>query len=146
MARTETQAQYTLGTGILTWDAHERRTDRYGSVWLYPESELNDDPMQEAPAPLALCIPDALPGQVGQLVAHIQQARKSPHIGDLFRRIFPATPSIGERFVLGTGTLFTTHDERVGVQPDDGREDDWLDPRLLYRCHHQTVTLVFLQA
>ncbi|UGT61815.1 hypothetical protein [Nocardia asteroides] len=29
----------------------------------------------------------------------------------------------------------------VRLEPEDGREHDWMDPVALYRCHHQTVRL-----
>jgi hypothetical protein len=31
----------------------------------------------------------------------------------------------------------------IGVQPQDGREMDWMDPHALYRAHDQTVELSF---
>jgi hypothetical protein len=29
------------------------------------------------------------------------------------------------------------------LEPDDGRRADWLNPKALYRCHEQTVRLLF---
>jgi hypothetical protein len=54
---------------------------------------------------------------------------------------------VGEEITLGSGTLFTETDPdtglptAVGLAPDDGRDEDWFDPRALYRCHDQTVRL-----
>ena len=53
--------------------------------------------------------------------------------------------------MLGTGTLFlntvseggTTY-HNIGLSPDDGRTKDWMNPRSLYRCHEQTVRLIFV--
>ena len=126
----------TLGEGVLNWSRYERIGDRYGAIHLSttPDSEDYAD-WSDAPA-----------GTVGTIVAHIIQTRESQHIGDMFRGIGPSTPEVGEEIVLGTGTLFTQLDSGVpviGVEPSDGRENDWMDPRALYRCHSQTVRLEF---
>ncbi len=74
------------------------------------------------------------------------EARKSEHIGDLFRGFFPETPEVGEEIILGEGSVFyMQEDDRIyiGLKPNDGREKDWLDPKKLYRAHAQYVELYF---
>lgn len=135
--------QIVLGEGLLSWSRYERVGDRYGSVKLYAEGTDQHKPW---PARMPL-------GTYGSLKALILQTRQSPHIGDLFRGLFPETPEAGEEIVLGEGRLFiegtggpkdrTTAQGGLGVAPLDGRDTDWLDPQSMYRCHHQTVKLVF---
>jgi hypothetical protein len=137
-----------LGTGRLTWDGAERRSDRYGTVWLMPEADTSTS---ETGKPLpsvidAHAIRDVI-GERGRLVATVTATRKSTHIGDLFRGLRPRTPEVGDVIVLGTGTLFTEaayhQGITVGLDPNDGRTDNWLDPRSLYDAHEQTVDLHF---
>lgn len=126
-----------LGTGILIWPTRERRTDRYGIVRL--ETRLAES-LYDSSESIVLSKKRA--GRSGKLVAIVRETRPSRHIGDLFRNIFPETPQVGERIVLGEGRLFF-EDECVGLKPTDGRPTDWLDPHALYRAHFQTVTLFF---
>lgn len=130
-----------LGTGRLSWSRYERIGDRYGSVKLFA-------------AEVALPWPKYIPhGQLGRLSARVIETRESPHIGDLFRGLFPSTPDPGEEIVLGEGHLFvegtgapgdgSTAQGGLGCQPDDGRETDWLSPEALYRAHNQTVRLTW---
>ena len=74
------------------------------------------------------------------------EARKSEHVGDLFRGFFPETPEVGEEIILGEGSVFyMQEDDRIyiGLKPNDGRKKDWLDPKKLYRAHAQYVELYF---
>ena len=121
-----------LGTGVLDWEREERISDRYGVIKLF-------DQPGEGKRPIRL---RHLTEAHGRLVAVVREARDSPHIGDLFHRIFPSKPEVGEQITLGEGTLFFDADG-VGLMPDDGRETLWLDIRSLYRVHNQTVTLFF---
>jgi hypothetical protein len=124
---TNEHAAIKLGEGVLNWYRFERQTDRYGSVHLQAHG---GGFVSLAAAPVRTR---------GDLVATILETRHSLHIGDLFRGIGPNTPTIGEKITLGTGTLFVdTYDsvDSIGVEPDDGREYDWLDPEALYRCHN----------
>jgi len=129
----------TLGEGVLNWSRYERMGHRYGAIHL--ETEPNSEQYatwQDAPT-----------GTKGTLVAYVLATRQSGHIGDLFRGIGPSTPKVGEEITLGTGTLFAEYDDgvpRIGVEPEDGRETDWMDPGALYRCHNQTVRLAFRAA
>jgi hypothetical protein len=145
-----------IGEGGLNWPASERRSDRYGRVGLQRVG-----PMPATTEALAAGIE---PGTLyptgdwillsgmeaalapGRLVAEVVETRQSGHIGDLFRGIGPSTPAVGERVVLGEGRLFFEEEDEgwlVGLLPADGRADDWLDPRALYRVHAQTVRLYF---
>lgn len=136
-----------VGEGILTWDGAERRSDRYGTVQLIvpgadPAATAAGLANDFAWAPLVAFGA----GQHGALTADVLDTRTSAHIGDLFRRIFPSTPEVGEVLLLGRGRLFTEeHDggTRVGLRPDPMRKADWLDPHVLYRLHSQTVRLTF---
>ena len=136
-----------LGIGTLTWNVNERRSDRYGTVYLI---EDGIDSMSDVKAKsLIRRTPqtDAIQGAAGRLIAVVQTARKSTHIGDLFRGVFPRIPRIGQTIVLGTGKLFFAAapegGSQVGLLPEDGRDSDWLDIRALYDCHEQTVELFF---
>lgn len=136
-----------LGRGVLNWNRYERIGDRYGAIWLYRE------PMTEAFNPNANTERHpwpALPAGRGRLVAEVLEARESPHIGDIARGLFPHTPKVGERILLGEGTLFLEdYDGKeggcpaLGLRPDEDRDYDWMDSKALYRCHNQTVALTF---
>lgn len=127
-----------IGMGALSWNANERRSDRYGSVSLF-----------DVPGPDGRVLPLAkdVAGK-GILFAHVTATCKSWHIGDLFRGIFPSQPDVGDLIVLGDpGDLFfeMRNDIRsVGIRPIVDRDSDWLNPHALYRLHDQTVELYFL--
>jgi hypothetical protein len=141
--------RFVIGEGVLTWDASERISDRYGAVFL-----MNDGDSMHEPSGYVL-IPDDVPvGMPGWLVAEVVATRQSTHVGDVFRGLRPQTPEVGERIVLGRGRLFRQTVDRdsphpvieaVGLAPEDvdDRDTDWLDPRALYRAHEQTVRLTF---
>lgn len=122
-----------LGTGVLMWDAEERRSDRYGSVVLYSSPDCDE----------RIKLVQIKEGVRGRLIAIVKETRKSHHIGDLFHGVFPKIPKTGQEITLGEGTLFFGNDDTVGLQPDDGRDTLWLDIRALYEAHAQTVTLCF---
>ena len=121
-----------LGTGVLTWSPGERISDRYGTVYLLSDLESNE----------VVGLTDTTEGKRGRLIAVVREIRISRHIGDLFHGVFPEIPEVGQKIVLGEGTLFF-QDELVGVRPEDGRQAHWLDIRALYRVHEQTVKLLF---
>lgn len=89
-----------LGTGNFTWDAVERRSDRYGSVRLCDD---NDNPVLLDEAL------NALEGKYGRLFATVLNPVKSQHMGDLQRGLKPSTPEKGEIVILGEGSLFIEH-------------------------------------
>ncbi len=132
-----------LGEGVLTWPRYERVGDRYGVVNLMtaPVENLNDFSFTPDYVTLG---GDPFAGSDGKLVATVLETRQSGHIGDIFRGFYPETPEVGEVIELGEGKLFFDDDETVGLEPNDGREADWLDPLALYRCHEQTVRLEFV--
>jgi hypothetical protein len=130
-----------LGTGVLTWEPVERQSDRYGSVWLADKASGDDA--------TSVISTDAqqFADVEGKLRAIVKETRISQHIGDLFRGIFPRTPKVGDIIILGSGVFFWENTIgrgiAVGLRPHDGRSSDWLSPRSLYDCHHQTVALFF---
>lgn len=137
---------HVIGSGVLTWAKDERVSDRYGTVWLMPEgcSSATADP-DGSTVEQIVC---ELSGVFGQLVAVVTATRKSTHIGDLFRGIFPRTPKVGDEITLGKGTLFTEpcpgrSGLMVGLKPRSSRRHDWLAPRALYDAHEQSVRLEF---
>lgn len=137
-----------LGTGVLTWTPNERRSDRYGAVYLVKEggnSLSTDGPWPSLVDEATAC---AFEGFAGELIAVVKIARDSTHIGDFFRDVYPRKPEVGQIIVLGKGRLFRTSAPDggigVGLRPDDGRETDWLDIRALYDAHEQTVELSFV--
>lgn len=126
-----------IGTGVLTWPRSERVSDRYGCVALLSHPDCTD---------FDVPLTGEHGGIYGRLVAHIEKARESRHIGDIFRGVFPSTPDVGEWIVLGEGTYYQERKPEgpvVGLRPSDSREADWLDINALYRCHEQTVSLYF---
>lgn len=131
-------------TGIFSWPGAERRSDRYGMLLICP---MNYD--ETAHATVTLDVPrlERMAGSRVSLRAEVVEARDSGHIGDIFRGLYPTKPDIGETHDLGTGTLRVSpsgFDESpivFGLEPDDGRDTDWFDPRILYRLHDQTVRL-----
>ncbi len=132
--------------GSLSWHPTERRTDRYGTVAL-----LSKDSQGKEIVPDAHLLPGNITmfaGMKGRLVCVVLAHRESMHIGDLFRDIRPSTPDVGEEIILGEGKLFYQKptDQPIaalGLEPEDGRFNDWLDPHKLYRAHEQTVELYF---
>lgn len=126
-----------LGSGVLLWSKHERRTTRYGSVSLWTSAGFERE---------AIPFPNAPVGQHGILVVTVLETRQSDHIGDLDLGITPRTPAVGEEIVLGDGVLFIdtnpdTGVPSIGLHPSDGRDTEWLNPRALYAVHSQTVRL-----
>ena len=135
-----------LGEGVLCWARQERQSDRYGAVALL-EGE-------DSCRAHALNHRD-LEGTPGRLLAEGLETRPSPHVGDGWHRVGPATPERGEQVELGEGFLFFEEPaghraedggHTVGLRPPDGRKHLWLDVGALYRMHNQTVRLTFVPA
>lgn len=128
-----------IGHGILNWRRNERITDRYGAIHLSSGDGF------------FVIFQRQCEGQRGVLYAIVRETRVSSHCGDMLRGIAPSVPDLGEKIVLGSGTLFYNEDitdtsakiSFVGLKPDDGREHDWLDVHSLYKLHEQTVDLYF---
>ena len=139
----EKQKRILIGSGVLNWPSDERVGDRYGCVLLFttPDSE---NQANFTPAVFG----EAMAGRKGSLLAIPIETRKSYHIGDFCNGFAPTVPEVGEEITLGSGTIFCeTRNgyDYVGLSPDDGRETFWLDPKALYRVHHQTVDLYFVR-
>lgn len=142
-----------LGVGVLNWPRVERVGDRYGIVYLSPESGgYHGTPVQRVGGRFAAIGATTPPlehaGESGRLVAKVIATRESGHIGDFFHGVSPRTPEVGAAITLGDGALvFEDIDgidwKGVGVRPADGRETLWMDLRALYDCHDQTVELWF---
>jgi len=132
-----------LGKGVLSWESPERRSDRYGTVFLMGEG-ANSFSTEESPIELEN-VPEE--GQYGKLIAVVTEARRSTHIGDLFHGFIPSTPNVGEEIILGDGELFYDEQEHeyypVGLKPKDGRNSFWLNSKALYKAHEQSVELYF---
>lgn len=126
-------------TGIFSWPAPERRSDRYGLILI---SDTNYDGDASSPFELDGAAIQALSGQTCNIKVTVLETRKSGHLGDLFRSIYPTKPEVGEVINLGIGGLFAEWVDTFfcfGLKPADGRPDDWFDPKKLYRLHDQTV-------
>jgi hypothetical protein len=139
--------------GIFTWNADERRSNRYGGFFL-GDSNYNESRF----CPDAYCDPDNLEQfqeQKVKITATVVETADSGHMGDMFlflpetpdQHIKPSRPDVGEVVVVGVGTLLVRYyEEGVGkkaffLKPSDGRNKFWIDPRVLYRLHDQTVTI-----
>jgi hypothetical protein len=133
------------GYGIFMWTAQERRSNRYGAFYLatqtYDETvtvraDLHDDLK-------------ALVGKRVKVSCRVLANRVSGHVGDLFLNIFPTTPEVGETVELGVATLALEPTDdgetQIVMIPDDDRDELWIDPRLLFRLHDQTVGLYVLE-
>jgi hypothetical protein len=130
-------SDHILGRGVLSWDSAERQVDRYGTVRLF---------RHHRPHAPSVAIATGHEGCSGMLLVRVIEARRSHHVGDLHRKIYPVTPEVGEVIVLGVGELARQAREPlyvVGLIPADDRERDWLDPVRLFRAHDQTVELIF---
>lgn len=86
-------------------------------------------------------------GAAGTLVAHVIHSNATASDREFGKRnpeLRPPEP--GERVVLGSGTLFTeTYGEApvIGVRPDDGRAENWMDSDAIFRCKGHLVRLEF---
>lgn len=132
-----------LASGVFGWSREERCTNRYGKF------EFRTEPYDGGVVADVSYDVDAMEALVGnkvRLVARVTATRKSGHCGDLYLGIKPSTPKLGEEIELGVGTLLIEAgddtDCRIGLKPSDGREEFWIDPRILYRLHDQTVELL----
>jgi len=152
-----------VARGIFQWDGAERRTDRYGTFVIVAHDEdtafdrdgvkhvFSDWEADEKDAFLDTAKVARYVGKRTRITARVINTRQSRHIGDLFRGIKPSMPDIGEEIDLGAGEFFTEPSTWpaggccgeifIGLRPDDGRADDWFDPRKLYRLHTQTVEI-----
>ena len=136
--------QVLLAFGVLSWFRSERVSDRYGSVSVYNEDSMGTHLIDNSK--INLDEVEKFTGKKGKLICEVLDTRESTHIGDMFHGFFPKTPQVGQKFTLGEGTLFSEQiddQKAVGVEPEDGRNAFWLDPKKLYNVHEQTVNLYF---
>lgn len=136
-----------IGTGILTWDGAERRSQRYGCV------HLSSQPYNPSKVPEPFTLDKGrtrpLEGRQVRLTCTVLTSRPSGHVGDLHLGIHPQPAAQGESLELGVGILRVgkadawdaTVTDSIGLEPKDGRECFWVDPRILYQLHDQTVNL-----
>lgn len=128
-----------LGKGIFTWAAAERRTNRYGSFFLNDRNYACD-----AFSTVEWAHDDAmsLSAKRVRLFAHVLETRDSGHCGDLSISAFPSRPDVGEIIEIGIGKFIPGDEfELASLMPSDGRHEFWIDPRILYRLHDQTVEI-----
>lgn len=130
-------------TGFFSWDGHERRSSRYGSFGVYPanyEQTVKVNPYVNLEAL------KELEGKRVKVTVMVLCDYESGHIGDLFLKIFPSRPKVGEVVDLGVGTfnlIETEFGPKFQLAPNDGREEFWMDPKKLYRLHDQVVSVSF---
>lgn len=130
-------------TGIFTWGRGERVSDRYGFFTTDRQNYNNDASAQVSCDSVTTLA--ALNGEQARITVRVLEARTSGHIGDFFRGLSPSTPEVGAEFDLGAGTLRVVFASwsalgcEIGLEPADGRPNDWFDPRILYQLHDQTV-------
>jgi hypothetical protein len=141
----------TIGSGIFSWCSSERRSGRYGAFFLAP-SDFEERVQRDVHLDVAAL--RALEGRKVRIALRILESRPSGHAGDQFLKIFPgAPPPVGSVIELAVGHLLLAdhshHDIRyhptqvgIGTAPSDGRAELWLDPRILYVLHDQTVEIL----
>lgn len=134
-----------VAEGILTWDGVERRSGRYGSICLDCQ---NYDNTCTSVAFLEYATLTSFMGKRVRMTCRVLESRESGHVGDMFLDIKPSRPEVGEEVDLGVAD-FSLGESSWGpkiliMAPKDGRKDNWIDPRKLYRLHDQTVE-VFLE-
>jgi hypothetical protein len=135
-----------IASGVFSWGGEERRTRRYGLVGV---DEANFDRNERCGVVLDKPAIKAFARKKVRMWAVVTKVRKSGHIGDMFLRILPETPEVGERVDLGVGIFTSDHADWsykdgtpvqvFGLKPGDGRATLWMDPHKLYRLHDQTV-------
>jgi len=130
-----------IGYGILTWDAYERRSNRYGSINLV-STDFCEKVIRKPIINYDYI--ESLVGKRVKLTAVIKENRESGHCGDMFLNITPSMSNIADNILIGIGILFTEKNVcglAFGLKPSDNRDDLWLDPRSLYKLHDQTVEI-----
>ena len=116
MTSTDTQHYVPVGEGMAHLPGNERTTGRFGCISLVATDYTEACHFDDAPV-----------GQHGWLVAELLSA--------------------GHSFVLGQGTLFLDHTyffQAIGLVPDDGRAECWLDPAELGQIDERLIRLLFV--
>lgn len=135
--------------GMFMWNAEERRSRRYGFVYV---DVTNYDKDVTVDAECDQQVLESFEGKHVKITCQILEARNSGHFGDHFLNpvVTPTTPKLNERITLGVGTLQLesngysdnpASEMAFGLKPSDQREMFWLDPLVLYKLHDQTVRL-----
>lgn len=129
-----------IGFGIFSWNANERRSNRYGSFGLH-QSDYNNKVKAVTDVSKDVC--QEMIGKRVHITCKVIESRESSHFGDMFLQILPTKPDVGEIVDLGVGIFDLLEDEGVAItivlKPGDNRKELWIDPRKLYRLHDQTV-------
>lgn len=134
-----------LATGIFGWHADERRSNRYGAF--HATKTGYADVPAGVPTVTHRETIRSLEGRRVRVVAKVIETRASGHIGDLFLGLFPKPAPIGAEIELGIGTLRTAPNDynqttlELLIEPDSPRDEFWIDPRLFYALHDQTVEI-----
>ena len=76
----------------------------------------------------------------GRVVAVAQSERAVFHLGDLAHGVSHRTPVVGERIVLGTGTIYRI-EGGIGITPDHGRATLCFSIKALYTALRQDVDI-----
>ena len=136
----------TLAYGIFTWNSRERVSNRYGSFFLGAEPHPGGTKVTPT---FNTTLGKSLEGKRVRVKALVKEARLSGHVGDLFLRIYPSMPTVGEEVELGVATLEINWERKLSdgvptmvLRPGEPRDELWIDPRKLYRLHSQTVELL----
>jgi hypothetical protein len=131
--------------GAVSWNGKERRMDRYGGISLFQKVANVNEGESSPPVDFNPVFP--LIGKRIKLSATVLESNVSCHIGDMFRGISPSQTPVGETVELGTG-LFVEYEgdadcPQIIFRRDerDKDDDDWMDPRDLYRLHDHVVRL-----
>ena len=132
-----------LGYGVFSWGAEERRTNRYGSFNMCGESYKGEKPGKSPELTKEL---RRLDHRRVKLMAKVIETRTSGHLGDMALRISPTTPEVGQEILLGVGILQIESCSwdflpSIALVPKDRRTEMWIDPRILYQLHDQTVEI-----
>jgi len=115
-----------LGEGALSWNSLERRGGRYGTVMFCAASSIE---VPLGPYNLDESQVASLVGHAGTLAVRVVETRESSHVGDLFMKIAPRVPQVGQVITLGNGKLFVDGSSAewegcstsVGVEPSSER-------------------------
>lgn len=126
-----------IGTGRLTWNGSERRSDRYGTIFLI---QSGDSTSPETPPLCPITLPADSCGKLFALTAKITENRESTHIGDIFHGVFPRLQPVGTVVDLGVGYL-SVNGSYLSLVPVDKRSTQRMSMRGLYDAHEQTVEL-----
>lgn len=131
-----------LGYGIFAWTTDERVSKRYGAFYL-SDSSFNG----EKDSFYIVDEYQKYQGKRVRILARVTSNRKSGHCGDHFIKVYPSTPEVGEEIDLGVGIFNFSrskyHKEHIlfELAPVEPRNKYWMDPRLLYQLHDQTVSI-----